>query len=276
MQLKLSLHSALFAPDPATADLLVAELYERGTAGIIEEGSFLRAFFEDSADYADLLSRYPVLEMRSEPLSPDFPESLPGEPVTAGQKFFIAPQSSTEETPPGRYRLVMNDSSAFGTGRHETTQLMLAALEGIISGGETVLDVGTGTGILAEAARLLGAKTVWACDIHEEGVRNARRHYAVPVFAGSADAVGPSRAHLTLANITPHILDLIAGDLKRVTRPGGIVLLSGFLQGSEPSRFKPESSWEQDGWLCWLCRPENVDAPVNEHRNVVIHSQDWW
>jgi ribosomal protein L11 methylase PrmA len=82
-------------------------------------------------------------------------------------------------------------------------------------------------------------------------------------------------ADITLANISPRVLDAIAYDLKRVSARKGQVLVSGFLRGSEPKRFKPETVWEQEEWLCWLCRPENIDADRGDAR-VVIHSQEWW
>jgi ribosomal protein L11 methylase PrmA len=125
------------------------------------------------------------------------------------------------------------------------------------------------------AARLLGARHVWSCDINEDAVAGAYRHFQLPGFVGSADAVRGRLADVTLANISARILDNIAYDLKRVTNPGGLLLISGFLSGGEPARFKPETTWEQDGWVCWLCRPENIDAQ-REEEQITVHPQHWW
>lgn len=271
------MHSVLFAPTAEEIEPLITELHERGTAGIIEEGPLIRAFFEnDDTDYTDLLRTYAVLEMRQESVAAASPvPSDECDPILAGQQFFIVPALSTRPTPPGRHRLTINDTAAFGTGRHETTQIMLAALEQCLTEGQTVLDIGAGTGILSMAARLLGARYVWSCDINEDAVAGAYRHFQLSGFVGSADAVRERLADITLANISARILDNIAYDLKRVTNPSGLLLISGFLRSGEPTRFEPESEWEQEGWLCWLCRPENIDAH-REEQQITVHPQHWW
>jgi len=87
----------------------------------------------------------------------------------------------------------------------------------------TVLDVGTGSGILAEAARLLGARAVHACDIDPVAVAIAGSG-----FVGSVDAVAAASADLVVANINPETILRLAPDLIRVLRPGGVILASGF------------------------------------------------
>jgi ribosomal protein L11 methylase PrmA len=272
----LNLHSVLFAPAPQDFDLLIAELHWRGTAGIIEEGPQIRAFFEDETDYSDLLGGNLVLEMRREPMN--CLSTAPGadcDPILAGQKFIIVSPASRHPIPQGRYRLTINDTGAFGTGRHESTQLMLAAMEQTLTSGKTVLDIGAGTGILSVAARHLKARDVWICDIHEDAVRSAHWHSGLGAFVGSADAVRTGVADVTLANISARILDAIASELKRVTAPTGALLISGFIRGAEPARFKPDAVWEQEGWLCWSCRPQNIDAPEGGP-GIMVHPQQWW
>ena len=82
--------------------------------------------------------------------------------ITVGRFFVVAPLSE-DETPEGLLRLSVHPGLAFGTGRDTTTQLCLEALEGLIAPGMEVLDVGTGSGILAQAAYLLGAGKVAGC-----------------------------------------------------------------------------------------------------------------
>jgi len=113
---------------------------------------------------------------------------------------------------------------AFGTGVHETTQLCIEALEDYLTPGMSVLDVGTGSGILAEAARLLGARSVYACDIDPLAVQIAGNG-----FVGSVDAVASACADLVVANISPQAIVDLAPDMLRVLRrPGGLLLASGF------------------------------------------------
>jgi ribosomal protein L11 methyltransferase len=113
---------------------------------------------------------------------------------------------------------------AFGTGRHETTQLCLEALETYVRPGVRVLDVGTGSGILAQAAALLGAGPVWACDIDPEAVEIARGNAGPNLFIGSVDAVRSGAAGLIAANISPEAIARLAPELLRCLRPGGVAL----------------------------------------------------
>jgi ribosomal protein L11 methyltransferase len=112
---------------------------------------------------------------------------------------------------------------AFGTGVHETTQLCMEALERLLKPGMRVLDVGTGSGILAQAAGLLGAGKVYACDTDPVAVEIAGGG-----FIGSVDAVAAGSCDLVVANISPEAIVGLAPDLLRVLRPGGVLLASGF------------------------------------------------
>jgi ribosomal protein L11 methyltransferase len=97
---------------------------------------------------------------------------------------------------------------AFGTGVHETTQLCMEALEDFLKPGMRMLDVGTGSGILARAASLLGAGKVYACDTDPVAVEIAGGG-----FIGSADAVAAGSCDLVAANISPEAIIGLAPDL---------------------------------------------------------------
>jgi hypothetical protein len=72
-------------------------------------------------------------------------------------------------------------------------------------------------------------------------------------------------------NISAGVNDAIAGDLRRVTKPGGLLLLAGFMRENPPKRFRPFAAREQGDWLCWSCRPENVAPGI--HAGPQLHPQ---
>ncbi|PYT31929.1 MAG: hypothetical protein DMG57_03395 [Acidobacteria bacterium] len=212
-------------------DLLVADLWERGSVGITElEASGgrcgLRAFFDD-ADAGKLardFERYGATARAEEDC--DWIElaraRLP--PMLVGNRFFLVPEWRDDPTPPGRLRIEVNPGLAFGTGAHESTQLCLERLEQELRPGMKVLDVGIGAGILAQAAELLGARRVFGCDIDPVAVEIARRKMS---FVGSVDAVRTASVDLITANISAEAIVQLALDLLRVIRPGGIVIAGG-------------------------------------------------
>jgi ribosomal protein L11 methyltransferase len=211
--------------DPDGRDLLIAELWELGSAGIVElDSRRLRAFFEDTAGRDTLLAKYPGARARTEE-ERDWVASAREllQPMEVGRRFFLVPQWRDDPAPAGRFRMEVNPGQAFGTGVHETTRLCLEALEDYVRPGTAVLDVGTGSGILARASRLLGAAPVFACDIDPVAVEIAGEG-----FVGSADAVASDAVDLVVANISPEAIAALAPDLLRVLRPGGTLLASGF------------------------------------------------
>jgi len=210
-------------------DLLIADLWEQGCAGISElDGGRVRVFYEDTVDCDSLRERYPGATMRREE-ERNWVQSardlLP--PISVGARFFLVPEWRDDPTPPGRFRIRVNPGLAFGTGVHETTRLALEALEEYVRPGMTVLDVGTGSGILSEAASLLGAVKVIACDTDPDAMTIARRR--VPLsFVGSVGAVRSAVADLAVVNISPEAIIALAHELLRVLRAGGLLLASGF------------------------------------------------
>ncbi len=211
-------------------DLLVAELWEEGSAGIAElNDGRLRAFFEDRADRVALMERFRAASWRQEELRDWVAESRADwEPLLVGERFFLVPEWRGDPAPEGRFRIVVNPGMAFGTGRHATTQLCLEALERYVRPGMRVLDVGTGAGILAQAAALLGAATVWACDLDPDAVGIARGNAGPNLFIGSVDAARSGSVGLIAANISPEAIARLAPELLRCLPPDGIALLSGF------------------------------------------------
>jgi ribosomal protein L11 methyltransferase len=213
-----------FPPDDC--DLFIADLWEQGSVGIVElSDRNVRAFFEDDADRDALLRRFPDARLRIEEEC-DWVEASREllQPMTVGRSFFLVPEWRDDPAPEGRFRIRVNPGQAFGTGVHETTRLCLEALEDYVVPGMSVLDVGTGSGILARAAALLGAARVFACDTDIEAVEIA----GGASFVGSVDGVATASVDLAVANISPEAVVALAPDLLRVVRRSGILLVSGF------------------------------------------------
>jgi ribosomal protein L11 methyltransferase len=200
--------------DAELRETLIAELWEAGTLGVIEGDGFVQAFFQDEESAGRFGTPIPA-DNRDWVQTTE--EAWP--PILVGEKFFVVAPWRTEPTPTGRFRLEINPGMQCGTGQHPCTRLCLEAMERVIRPGDRVLDVGTGSGILSIAARMLGAETVVACDIDPEAAR------AAVFFVGSVDAVRSGAFDVVVANIS----EIVIGDLKpEFERVAHRRILSGF------------------------------------------------
>ncbi|HYR91660.1 MAG TPA: 50S ribosomal protein L11 methyltransferase [Terriglobia bacterium] len=153
-----------------------------------------------------------------------------------GDDFFVIPSWEESRCPHDRLPIRIDPGQAFGTGTHETTQLTVEALERWIEPDQVVLDVGTGSGILAIVSRLLGAREVIACDIDPVAVQvahaNIERNAEAEVwtFSGSVDAVKSGSVRLVLGNLTADLIIGLFEEFDRVLEPHGIAIFSGILQ----------------------------------------------
>jgi ribosomal protein L11 methyltransferase len=163
-------------------------------------------------------------------------------PVRAGRRVVVTPPWQEYDAKESDVVVVLDPGMAFGTGTHPTTRLCLTALEDELKPGDAVFDVGTGSGILAIAAVLLGASRVDAVDIEPVSVRQAKENFErnnvadrVRIAEGSADKAGSfgGTYDLVLANIIARILVEISSDLVAAVRPGGTLVLSGIIEPKE-------------------------------------------
>jgi ribosomal protein L11 methyltransferase len=155
-----------------------------------------------------------------------------------GDNFFVVPSWRSDECPNGRIEIHLDPGQAFGSGVHETTQMTMEAMEqlaGWIDARTIVFDLGTGSGILAIAARLLGARTVIACDFDPIAVTVARANALrnaqpeIGLFCGSVDGVAAESIDLMLANLTSDTITQVFADIDRALKPSGFVVFSGVL-----------------------------------------------
>ncbi len=192
-------------------------------------------------------------------------------PIAVGQRFWFDPHpAAPTPPPPGRLHLFVEPRQAFGTGSHESTQLVLLLLEEMAVAGRRVLDVGTGSGILCLAATALGAASAVGFDIDLDAVIVARQTVAVqrqalPVllFAGSVAALrGRRRFDLVLANLIPAQLEPLLPAIRRVMRDDATLIVSGLMVdqcqalAAELERFhlRVEETRELGEWAAFRCR----------------------
>jgi ribosomal protein L11 methyltransferase len=163
------------------------------------------------------------------------------QPFPVGRSLFLDPREPREadnappEIPAGRRLLRLPARAAFGTGSHESTALALELLEGAGLGGRRVLDVGTGTGVLAFAALAFGAESVTGFDVDPAAPFHARDNSALNglhprLFAGRLGALRERPLFdLALVNVVPEQILPEMPALVRLLRPAGEAILSGIL-----------------------------------------------
>lgn len=188
-------------------------------------------------------------------------------PFPVGETFLIKPSWETVDDPQGRRILEIDPASSFGTGSHDTTQLCMAALERTVRGGERLLDMGTGSGILAIAAGMLGAKPETVVDIDPHCLtcarENAERNGVALGQALCGDALrDPALAEaigagydIICANIVADIIIGMAPMFYEKLVPGGTLITSGIIA---PRADEVEAALKQAGFAI-AGRAESAD-----------------
>ena len=160
--------------------------------------------------------------------------------------------------------IILDPGCAFGTGTHQTTQLCMKALEKYLKAGDSVADIGTGSGILSILAKKLGASKVYGCDIDETVIdvckENAGVNGVEVIFElNSADKI-KEKYDFVCANILHFVLAEIMGDLKNIMKPNALMSLSGILDEKkemvldaiERENLKIVETLSQDQWVSYV------------------------
>ena len=181
----------------------------------------------------------------------------------------IAPPWDIPSASPSDIFVIIEPSRGFGTGHHQSTRLCITLLQGRNLRGQTVTDVGTGSGVLAITAAKLGATQVEAIDSDPDAVENARenidRNNVAPIVRAHIQDLTeppPPPADVVTTNLTGTLLARHADTLRRFVKPGGTLIVSGFnveeremvQQAFEPDLMIGESAEEDDWWAFVLTR----------------------
>ena len=163
-------------------------------------------------------------------------------PFPIGKRFYLIPTPDRAgELPENRIPLWLQPGMAFGTGTHQSTQLCLEALEEAHLHEKRLLDIGTGSGILAIAAVRLGCRKVVACDIDQEAIRTAQANSVanqcdqeIDWVPGAIERVKSRSFDVIVANLTARIIVAEVGAMCDRLVTGGSIILSGILDTQSP------------------------------------------
>jgi ribosomal protein L11 methyltransferase len=278
-----------------TEEALADFLFSEGSLGLVTEDLpgepariLIRGSFSQSVPVGPLLERLRryqdslaalgfsgaegAIEVREIPLEDWGRKWKEGfKPLPVGRRLLIVPPWEEGPFPEDRLVIWIDPAMTFGTGHHATTRMCLEAAEAFMAGwrarrGPLVLDVGTGTGILAIAAAALGASRVLAVDTDPEACKaaqsNLRRHEVssrVEVRCGGMEVVEfSSRFDLILANLDTRTLCPLFGTLAQTLAPRGRLVATGIpvedenqvIVAARSSHVQIIQRQIQDGWLC--------------------------
>ncbi|MVM39792.1 50S ribosomal protein L11 methyltransferase [Spirosoma sp. HMF3257] len=235
---------------PDYTDILTAELAELGFESFVETDEGLSAYiiesdFDEKA-VQELITKYEgqtaiayeVSSLEKRNWNAEWERDY--EPIEVADQVRVR-ASFHESDARFRYDIVINPKMSFGTGHHETTAMMLEQQLGLDFVGKSVLDVGSGTGILAILAEKMGAQTILAFDIEEWAVENARENAELndcpktTVFQGTIADVDPTTQYnIVLANINRNILLAEIPFYTNLLTKNGYLVVSGFYENDAP------------------------------------------
>ena len=200
------------------------------------------------------------------------------EPARITHDLTIVPSWTDYEVTTGEKTIKLDPGMAFGTGTHPTTKMSLFALEQVLRGGETVLDVGTGSGVLSIASSLLGAKEIFAYDLDDVAVRGAQENIAlhagtenIHVAAGDLLKGIDIEADVIVANILADILVNLTDDAYRLLKDEGYLIMSGIIsekwnlvrESAEAAGFFLETHMIQGEWnACVFKKTKEISGVI--------------
>jgi ribosomal protein L11 methyltransferase len=281
---------------PDVQEAVANFLVEQTNRGVQLEGEWVTAYCPEGEEALVCLQQLTHYYRDLQQVCPNLPElkisqkALPGEdwsetwkaffkPLIIGKNIVIKPTWEPYEPKPGQVLIEIDPGRAFGTGKHPSTALCLEILELMLSessrakmGSLSVLDVGTGSGILGIAAARLGARRVLGLDLDPEALKvaeeNLRRNGVEGIMSVSSiplHRLGETY-DLVIANLTAPVITQMAASLSRCVSPEGWLVLSGILNQQleevvkcfEAHYFIEEDSWIMEEWRAILLRRKEL------------------
>lgn len=189
-------------------------------------------------------------------------------PIEVGEKILIRPTWREKYDPKDRVVLNLDPGLAFGTGTHETTRLCLQAVEKYTTPQTTMLDVGCGSGILAVAALLLGAKSAVGVDIDEMAVKTAKENAQLngvedkfSVLAGNLTEKVEGKYNVVAANIVADAIIMLSKDIKKFMYDDSVYIMSGIIDtrvddvlNAISDTFEVKEKLLENGWCCLVAK----------------------
>jgi ribosomal protein L11 methyltransferase len=281
---------------PFDPDLLSGLLWEFEITGLIENEDHISVFTSDISSASEGQFTFALIKLKNENLIESFrieKEILEDknwneeweksrEVIRISDRIVIKPTFKDYSPKENEIVLTIDPKMSFGTGDHQTTKLILRLLEKYVTKGMKVLDVGSGTGILAIAAVKLGALTVVAVDFDEICLENCKENCelngvsnSVEIITGEIDDVKENNFDLILANIQKNVLLEIADKIKSKLKSGGMIILSGLL---ESDKIEIEKKYHSLGFVTlqiekmdeWIAVVFSVPG-VNEKRKLKLN-----
>ena len=258
------------AADKEEQEILIALLENAGATGFEQGREWLKAFIPEDVYQRDLYKQ--IIEHNnlkySESIIKDKNWNAEWEagfsPVVIDN--FCAIRAVFHEPIPGvQHDIIITPKMSFGTGHHATTHMMVKAMSGFDFGGKTVLDFGTGTGVLAILAEKMGAASIDAIDNDDWSIDNSIENFnsnnCYKILLSKAESIENNGSYdIILANINRHIILSSMASIQQHLQPGGVVLFSGLLTGDEAivleaavvHQLACSSRLVMNGWICLL------------------------
>lgn len=239
---------------PFNIDLVSGQLWNLDIEGLTENDSNLIIYTNDKSNVSvksienelqklvkeNILESYSIEEGEIKEINWNEEWEKKLKPIQVSEKIIISPSFHKVENSEDKIVITIDPKMSFGTGEHETTKLVLQFLEEIYTNQQNVLDVGSGTAVLAIAVAKMGAQNVIALDNDEWCFENGNENTAANKVADKVDVrlgelidISENNFDLVLANINKNILIDISDTIFDKTAPGGDLILSGLLKTDE-------------------------------------------
>jgi len=264
--------------NPFNADLLSGILWEFDIAGVIEEDDRLKIFTAEDSNISIKAIENSLNKLKEHNLINSFrieKEILEDknwnelweksrEVIRVSDRIVIKPSFKEYKANENEIVLTIDPKMSFGTGEHQSTKLVLRLLDKYVKRGMKILDVGSGTGILAITSVKLGAANAVAVDFDEICLENCKENCSlngvensIEVLTGEIDIVKENNFDLILANIQKNVLIEIAEKIKSRLRENGKVILAGLLESDKKDiekkyhslGFRTEHIEQMDEWI---------------------------